>query len=775
MSDVVILYDSKNVFEDIGPTPFISRDVENIYSSSEKNIVDSLTLTGQAKRGYNYLVGVTGISGTIGLSGSGSYFNPSWTTCGIGFEGMKNVADALISKFSKNFKKLQLIERSETLSPFEIIEEWESCIVRSISFDDNKWYDWIPYTIQLDCYRKGYFDTYGIIEPKRSIDLEVSPDNTINVKLSCSCKGLNKNEGGFQNAKNFIAANSSLLESDLSNFYLSSLDSPNPNLLTNESDFFDINYWNRVNCGVLSNQEISPDGTLTADVLSASSAISANGIQQYGSNFFNLVLNNTYEFSINVKAATGEWVVLEMYRGDSFDRARLWFNSKTGEIGTGSSSLSTEFTFLNKNSKYLGDGWYKISFVAKAINIQNHTLILRQVDGNNSYSTSTRLAKTVYVWKAAIKKYIEIYDIKNYNSFLVSQDENLNRLTGEVSLNKNFILQSSLMDSTYGILKYSRDMSVSEKGEVTVRINGNHQGPLLARGLDGVTSSDSTLEAIKNDISNKDWYSLANEIYSNSLEQQPEDYSPLYTTPTNFSLKRNFSINSVEFSLEFSNKQDNKIYTIDETTISHDLVSSRKCIECSLSIRSEIKCKEERWKTIVDYYNSLDFADYIQSKWNQYGNTERLNFNDKDNSYSENQFEGLIQISAKFCNSLGSDCGCLQDLKYEYSFTPALYEMKASLPINSNGCHFIENLKLLKRANFSIKGSLINPVCCSYEKTVAQLRNRINQISNSVFYADNGVKILESSQISKTLPAGTISFDFSWSAEKNFIIPENLL
>ena len=101
--------------------------------------------------------------------------------------------------------------------------------------------------------------------------------------------------------------------------------------------------------------------------------------------------------------------------------------------------------------------------------------------------------------------------------------------------------------------------------------------------------------------------------------------------------------------------------------------------------------------------------------------------------------------------------------------------MKASLPINSNGCHFIENLKLLKRANFSIKGSLINPVCCSYEKTVAQLRNRINQISNSVFYADNGVKILESSQISKTLPAGTISFDFSWSAEKNFIIPENLL
>ena len=766
MSDVVIIYDSKNVFEDIGPTPFISRDVQNVYSSSEKNIVDSLSLTGQAKRGYNYLAGVTGTSGATGSS------NPSWTTCSNGFDGMKNVADALVSKFSKNFKKLQLIEKQGT-NAWKLVEEWESCIVRSISFDDNKWYDWLPYTIQIDCYKKGYFETYGILEPKRSVDLEVLPDNTLNVKLSCSCKGVNKNSEGFQNAKNFIAANSNLLESDLSNFYLSSLDSPNPNLLTNESDFFDINYWNGLNCGVVSNQEISPDGSLTADVLAASSAISANGIQQYGSNFFNLELNNTYEFSINVKAGTGEWVVLEMYRGDSFDRARLWFNSKTGEIGTGSSSLSTEFTFLNKNSKYLGDGWYKISFVAKAINIQNHTLILRQVDGNNSYSTSTRLAKTVYVWKAAIKKYIEIYDIKNYNSFLVSQDENLNRLTGEVSLNKSFILQSSLMDSTYGILKYSRDMSISEKGEVTVKINGTHQGPLLAKGLDGVTSSDSTLEAIKNDISNKDWYSLANEIYLNDLEQQPEDFSPLYTTPVNFSLQRNFSTNSVSFSLEFSNKQDNKIYVIDDTSITHDLVTSRKCIECSLNIRSEIKCKQERWNTVLNYYNSLDFIDYIQSKWTQYGNTERLNFNEKDNTYSENQYEGSIQIGAKFCNSLGSDCGCLQDFKYEYSFTPALKEIKASLPINSNGCHYIEDLRLLKRANFSIKGSLIKPVCCSTEKTVAQLRNRVNQISNSIFYGEN--KVLNAAQISKTSPAGSISFDFSWSAKKDPIIPDNLL
>jgi hypothetical protein len=256
-------------------------------------------------------------------------------------------------------------------------------------------------------------------------------------------------------------------------------------------------------------------------------------------------------------------------------------------------------------------------------------------------------------------------------------------------------------------------------------------------------------------------------------EYYPEDFSPLYTTPTNFSLQRNFSTNSVSFSLDFSNKQDNKIYLIDDTSITHDLVTSRKCIESSLNIKSEIKCKKERWDTIVKYYNSLDFINYIQSKWTKYGNTERLNFNEKDNTYSENQFDGSIQISAKFCNSLGSDCGCLQDFKYEYSFTPPLKEIKASLPIDSNGCHYIEDLRLLKRANFSIKGSLIKPTCCSTEKTVAQLRNRVNQISNSVFYGTD--KILTSAQISKTSPAGAISFDFSWSATKDAIIPDNLL
>jgi hypothetical protein len=1025
MSEVKLLYDSEDIFSNIGPTPFISRDVQNVYSNSEINLIDNLSLTGRIKR--NYPISVTGPTGATGATGS------SYNPCESGFQGIKNIADSLVSKFSKNFKKLQLTEKIGN-GATKIIEEWENCIVQSISFDDNKWYDWVPYTISIECYKKGYFENYGIIEPKRSLQLDVSPDNTINIRLTTSCRGLNKTQSGFQNAKNFVASNSNLLSSDLRNFYLSYPSySAITNLFTFESQFDNATYWIKTaNILIAADDAIAPDGTQTADSLVCTSN-AINTIRGQSTNSFTTGVKK-YKASIYVKSGTGEWVTLTV---GSSSTVKTWFNISTGQKGASSVQLSTAINIIYYDIEDFGNGWYKISMAFESFGDYSLFFTLSQVDSNGSSTYASRSAKSISIWKASVEYLFDIYDLNSYNSFLVSQEETLNRLTAEVSLSKSFILQSKSFESNYGVLKYTRDMSIADNGEASVKVNGTHQGPLLARGLTGISSRDTTLEAVKYDISNKDWYSIANEIYIKNLteysypnlstrisqrvagktgtldeiriwntfntsaqsfiknplcwiygidisgfivgcnesgyeskkvgmmispkhyvfayhfgspigttlyfltndnkvltrtisnfikidgltstdesdiglgllneelpntikffrilskdynifgnnllqsyifikdqrdiiddpnnyqkaniqkitgsnistgvltygdppsnpelyfknietaanhdsgnniclitpsdemiavginisagqfkflsyyinsinkamselggeysvtEYYPEDFSPLYRTPINFSLQRDFSNNSVTFSLEFSNKQDNKVYTIDETRITHDLISSRKCIEANLTIRSEIKCKKERWDNVYKYYNQLDFVDYVQKKWTQFGNTERLNFNDKDNSYSENQFEGSIQLGAKFCNSLGFDCGCLQNLTYEYSFVPSLKEIKASLPINSNGCHFIENMQTTKRASFNIKGSLIKPVCCSYEKTVAQLRNRINQIANSIFYGSN--KILDSSQISKVSPAGSISFDFSWSAEKAIIIPENLL
>ena len=263
MSEVKLLYDSEDIFSNIGPTPFISRDIQNVYSNSEINLIDNLSLTGRIKR--NYPISVTGPTGATGATGS------SYNPCESGFQGIKNIADSLVSKFSKNFKKLQLTEKIGN-GATKIIEEWENCIVQSISFDDNKWYDWVPYTISIECYKKGYFENYGIIEPKRSLQLDVSPDNTINIRLTTSCRGLNKTQSGFQNAKNFVASNSNLLSSDLRNFYLSYPSySVIANLLTFESQFDNATYWLKTNISIAANDAIAPDGSQTADSLVVSS------------------------------------------------------------------------------------------------------------------------------------------------------------------------------------------------------------------------------------------------------------------------------------------------------------------------------------------------------------------------------------------------------------------------------------------------------------------------------------------------------------------------
>jgi hypothetical protein len=85
MSEVKLLYDSEDIFSNVGPTPFISRDVQNIYSNSDINLVDTLSLTGRIKR--NYPDSVTGPTGATGATGS------SYSPCESGFQGIKNVAD----------------------------------------------------------------------------------------------------------------------------------------------------------------------------------------------------------------------------------------------------------------------------------------------------------------------------------------------------------------------------------------------------------------------------------------------------------------------------------------------------------------------------------------------------------------------------------------------------------------------------------------------------------------------------------------------------------
>jgi len=535
---VKVYYNNLDLFDGIGPVPLISRDVENVYINRVSHLVDKFSLSGRIKR----------------------------TNCVSGFENPYLISKELTRRLSTNFKKFLIQENGSDVFSSDY------AIVRSVRFNNDKWYDWIPYTIEVDCYRKGFVESHGVVDPNEEFSLEILEDNTIRVTISASCRGINNSKNGIKNAQDFI----------------SSFSSYNPSIL----DF----YW--------------PETSLA-----------------------------------------------------------------------------------------------------------------------------------------------------NFNFFLTNKEETINRLTGEFSARMVFVGQRSDISGTYGTLTYTRDLSISETGEVVVTISGNEKCALNA---------ENTINAISNDIKTKNWHSIANELYV-----LHDNVGTLFSNPTKFSLQRNVSAKSVSFSLSFSNKQSNNVYVIDETTITHDYERSINCIEASLSIRSNNGCSLTRWQNVLNYYNSLDFNQYIQDRWEEFGQSGRLDFKEKNRSYFENKFDGIINISARMCDQSGESCGCLEGLVYNMEFSPSLKQYSVSPTFGGLGCYYIEDLMAAKRANFSIRGSAFPSACCPIEKSLFQLKNRVNQVVNSFFPGSD--KILETSQISETKPGGEVSFSFSWSADQKGIVPDSLL
>lgn len=538
MGAVTVYYDNVDLLSGIGPAPLISRDVENVYINRTSHLVNKFSLSGRIHR----------------------------SSCISGFADPYSISRTLINRLSKNFRKFEIKEDATSIFSSDY------AVVRGVSFNSDDWYDWIPYTIEIDCYDKGFFESYGIIEPEEQFDLEILPNNTVQVSISVSCRGLNKSFGGATNAKTFI----------------SSFGSYNPASL----DF----YW--------------PDVTLS-----------------------------------------------------------------------------------------------------------------------------------------------------NYTFFLTSRQESINRLTGEASVELVYIGQLTSIAGSYGVLTYTRDMDISENGEVTVTINGTEKGALNA---------GQTLLVVETDVKNRNWHTVANELYT-----QVDTTGTLFSNPIKFSLQRDISNENVSFTISFSNQQNNNVYVIDQTTITHDYEKSTNCIEASLTIKSNFGCHAQRWTYVSNYYSSLNFNTYVQTLWNKYGQTSRLNFLERNRSYSENRYEGSINITAKFCDNSGEDCGCLQDFVYDMEFGPPIKQYSVSPTLGGYGCYYIEDLQASKRGTFSLRGSVASAQCCAIEKTIFQLKNKANQLANSFFAGSD--KILESSQVTKSEPNGRIGFDFTWSADQGNIIPSNLL
>lgn len=204
------------------------------------------------------------------------------------------------------------------------------------------------------------------------------------------------------------------------------------NLLTGSEDFGPL-YWVRLNSvDSIANQIISPDGNLTADKFVENTNTSHKVLARN----FTAIANNTYTFSIFVKAAERSSIMIHVRKSDYSDRFGAVFNLKTQTI-TPEVALSGT---LNNSSivKYPND-WYRIS-VSGNIGTNTAAVVTMYLIGNSGPFDIGYLGDGVsgmYVWGAQLET--QTFPITVPSSYIPTQASTRTRARDDTEIRgKNF-------------------------------------------------------------------------------------------------------------------------------------------------------------------------------------------------------------------------------------------------------------------------------------------------------------------------------------------------
>jgi hypothetical protein len=165
------------------------------------------------------------------------------------------------------------------------------------------------------------------------------------------------------------------------------------NLITYSEDFSN-SYWTPTRSTITSNQIISPDGTLDADLLTATDT-SENYIQTP----LLAVSGTSQAVSFYVKKGTSDFAHILLWDSVN-DGARQWFDLTNGTIGT-SSSFGSGITVNNANMISYSNDWYRCVVV---FNNSNTNIRTRVSASNSNGSTTSTVGKTIYIWGAQLEQ-----------------------------------------------------------------------------------------------------------------------------------------------------------------------------------------------------------------------------------------------------------------------------------------------------------------------------------------------------------------------------------
>ena len=162
------------------------------------------------------------------------------------------------------------------------------------------------------------------------------------------------------------------------------------NLIVN-SENLDNSTWTKINVTISANSVAAPDGTMTADLVSASGTGSHYVSRTTGTT------GNTTCFSVYVKANEGRYVQLTApYNSGTYFN----FDSLTGEFGNIGGLVS------NTQAQSVGNGWWRVSGVFNNTSLASDIWRVYLAESNTSAFNSSFTVTTpvsVYVWGAQLE------------------------------------------------------------------------------------------------------------------------------------------------------------------------------------------------------------------------------------------------------------------------------------------------------------------------------------------------------------------------------------
>lgn len=172
-----IEYGNINPFEGIAPTPYVERVVNPIFYANYHGDTESFILRGV----------ITGIKCPEDNE----------------FESLWQKSNQLIENFSKPFERFRI---SEDLggSASGVLYSNGYAMVKTIDFEESAYARLLPFSISLDVFKEGTFQSYGIFEPSQQVSFENSENGDVKINKVTRAVGFNTSSSALENAVSFV-------------------------------------------------------------------------------------------------------------------------------------------------------------------------------------------------------------------------------------------------------------------------------------------------------------------------------------------------------------------------------------------------------------------------------------------------------------------------------------------------------------------------------------------------------------------------------------------